>query len=156
LSNIQLSFKYPTNWTTIDGPSGKGPNDFAVATSPAFTSSSMTTADNPGAQVNLILQLSNDSDTIGCDENQCKVSSITPLNNLQMPNAVLVLVNETSNNGTNFTQYVVANSNSKVGDTSITADRSGSNSVYVFGQPYYYLSPNTISETTEITDPPVL
>jgi hypothetical protein len=153
LSNGQVSFKYPFDWTTINGPSGRGPDDFAIATSPAFSSSAVTATDEPGAQVTFIMQLSSESDTIGCDDTSCDVIAIVPLDNSQMPGAVLALVNQTSNNGSNFTQYVVVSGNTKVGDTSIKPVELGRSEVYIFGQPDYYpTSQGDISNAAQITN----
>lgn len=109
-SNSQVSFKYPSNWTASKGPASSQ-STVADATSPAFTSSAMTTADNPGAQVTFYLQLSTDSSTIDCAGAPCQVTAVTPLSNSQLPDDVLAVVNQTSGNGTNFTEYVVASSN---------------------------------------------
>ncbi len=150
-SNSQVSFKYPSGWMASKGP-GNSQSTIADATSPAFTSSAMTTAQNSGAPVTLYLQLSTSSSTVYCSNDPCKVTAVAPLSNSQLPNTVLAVVNQTSGNGTNFSQYVVVSDSTKVGDTTINAVKAGSSSVYVFGQPYYTPSGGGLTVAARVTD----
>ena len=133
--NSQVSFQYPSDWTASNGP-GDSLSTAADATSPTYASSATTTKDNPGALIDLYLQISSDGSTIDCADNPCLVTAIVPLNNSQLPSSVLAIVNQTSGNGTQFTEYVVASNATKVGDTSLNATKAGSG-LYVFGQPEY-------------------
>lgn len=135
-SNSQLSFQYPSDWTASNGP-GDSQSTVADATSSTYASSATTTKDNPGASIDLYLQISNDSSTIDCADAPCQVTAVSPLSNSQLPNSVLAVVNQTSGNGTKFTEYVVASNATKVGDTTINAVKAGSSGSYVFGQPEY-------------------
>ncbi|GEM_PF-3112623 len=135
-SDSHVSFKYPSGWQAGTGADKYGAVS-VTATSPGFTTTSMTTADNPGAPVTLSLQLSTNSSTVYCSNDPCKVTAVASLNNAQLPNTVLAIVNQTSGNGTNYSQYVVVSDSTKVGDTTINAVKAGSSGIYVFGQPYY-------------------
>lgn len=135
-SNSQVSFQYPADWTASNGP-GDSQSTVADATSSTYTSSATTTATNPGASIDLYLQISSDSSTIDCADAPCTVTAVSPLSNSQLPNSVLAFVNQTSGNGTKFTEYVVASNITKVGDTTINAIKAGSSGLYVFGQPEY-------------------
>lgn len=135
-TNSQVSFKYPANWEASNGPSFSQ-STVADATSTAFTTSAATTAENPGLPITDYLQVSTDNVTIGCADTYCQVAATVPLNNPQLRNDVLALVNQTAGDGTKFTQWIVANSATKVGDTQINAVASGSKNMYVFGQAYY-------------------
>lgn len=148
-SNSQVSFKYPSDWTA-----GTRQATVAVANSPTFSSSAVDTASNPGAPIDLFLQFSTDGATIDCADSTCQVSAVVSLSNSQLPGAVLAAVNQTSGNGTKFTEYVVASSTTKVGDTSVTAVKAGSGNVYVFGQPEYNTNGNgvTAMEAARVTD----
>lgn len=148
-ANAQVSFKYPSDWTAT---MGRGQSRVADATSPAFTSSAVNTANNPGAPVYLYLQLSTDGLTIDCADAPCQVAAVTPLSNPQLPGAVLALVSQTSGNGTEFTEYVVARGGAKVGDTSIDAVKTGSDNAYIFGQPYYSPKDGGLTMAARITD----
>ena len=151
-SNSQVSFKYPSDWKTSNGP-GNSQSTVADATSPAFLSSAVTASQNAGAQITDYLQLSTDSSTIGCAYTPCTVSAVTPISNSQLPNAVLALVNQTSGNGTNFTEWVVASSATKVGDTSVSTVKAGSNSIYVFGQAYYTPQGGGLTVAARVNNP---
>ena len=150
-SNSQVSFKYPSGWTASKGP-GNSQSTIADATSPGFTTTSMTTAQNSGAPVTLYLQLSTSSSTVYCSNDPCKVTAVAQLTNSQLPNTVLAVVNQTSGNGTNYSQYVVVSDSTKVGDTTINAVKAGSSSVYIFGQPYYTPSGGGLTVAARITD----
>jgi hypothetical protein len=150
-SDSHMSFKYPSGWQA-----GAGADKYAAvsvtATSPGFATTSMTTADNPGAPVTLSLQLSTNSSTVYCSNDPCKVTAVAPLSNAQLPNTVLAVVNQTSGNGTNYSQYVVVSNNTKVGDTTINAVKAGSSSIYVFGQPYYTPKDGGLTIAARVTD----
>lgn len=135
-TDSQVSFKYPTGWQASTG-ADKYATVSVTATSPSFTTSSMTTGDNPGAPVTLSLQLSTNSSTVYCSNDPCTVAAVAPISNPQLSHSALALVNQTSGNGTNYSQYVVVSDNTKVGDTTITAAKAGTSGIYVFGQPYY-------------------
>ena len=146
-SNSDVSLKYPSEWTVS---AGQGQDDRAAATSPAFTNSAV---DDPSTQINLYLRLSTDSQTIDCWGNKCQISATAPLDNPQLPGAVLAIVNQISNNGTHFTEYVVTGSGTKVGDTSISPVKTGTNNIYIFGQAYYTPKDNKLSLAAMVTDP---
>jgi len=148
-SNSQVSFKYPSGWIASNG---RGQSAVADATSTAFESSATTTAENPGAQVTLYLQVSTDNLTIDCASAPCQVTAVVPLSNPQLPGAVLAIVNQTSGNGTNFTEYVVASSGTKVGDTSVSPVKTGSKNAYIFGQPYYTPSNGGLTIAARVTN----
>ena len=150
-TNSQVSFKYPSDWKASNGP-GDSQSTVADATSPAFISNAVTTADNPGAPITLYLQLSTDSLNIDCADAPCQVTAVAPLNNLQLPGDVLAVANQTSGSGTEFTEYVVASGNTKVGDTTINAVKTGSSSIYVFGQAYYTPSGGGLTEAARLSD----
>jgi hypothetical protein len=135
-SNSQVSFEYPRGWAASNGP-GDSQSTVADTTSATYASSATTTLDNLDAPIDLYLQLSTDTLTIDCADAPCQVTTIAPLSNLQLPGAVLAVVNQTSNNGTKFTQYVVASGSTKVGDTTVSAVKTGSSGIYIFGQPEY-------------------
>src|SRR5208282_478188 len=132
-SNSQVSFKYPSTWTNSSGPQGT----IDAVTSPSFTSNAVDTSTNLGAQIALTLQFSTNSSTIDCMETACVVSAVVPLSNSQLPGAVLAMVNQTSGNGTKFTEYVIAGGATKVGDMSVSAVKIGSSNIYLMGQPDY-------------------
>lgn len=150
-SDSHLSFKYPSGWQA-----GAGADKYAAvsvtATSPAFATTSMTTGDNPNAPVTLSLQLSTNSSTVYCSNDACKVTAVSPLSNAQLPNSALAIVNQTSGNGTNYSQYVVVSNSTKVGDTTINALKAGSSSIYVFGQPYYTPKDGGLTVAARVTD----
>lgn len=148
-SNPNVSLKYPSGWTVSIG---RGPYDRAAATSPAFTSGAVETADNPGAQITMILRLDTDSATVDCASAPCQVSAVTPISNPQLPGAVLALVNQVSGNGTKYTEYVVTSSTTKVGDTSVSPVKAGSSNLYVFGQAYYTPKDGTLTIAARVTD----
>lgn len=150
-SDSHMSFKYPTSWQT-----GAGADKYAAisvsTTSPGFASTAFTTADNPGSPVTLSLQLSTNSSTVYCSNDPCKVTAVAPLSNSQLPNTELAIVNQTSGNGTNYSQYVVVSNSTKVGDTSINATKAGSNNIYVFGQPYYTPKDGGLTVAARVSD----
>lgn len=150
-SDSHVSFKYPSGWQA-----GAGADKYAAVsiatTSPGFTTNSMTTSDNPGAPITLSLQLSTNSSTIYCSNDPCKVTAVAPLNNSQLPNSALATVNQTSSNGTNYSQYAVVSDSTKVGDTTINAVKAGSGGIYVFGQPYYTPKDGGLTIAARVTD----
>lgn len=150
-SDSNVSFKYPTGWQA-----GLGADKYATvdvsATSPSFTTNSMSTAQNPGASVTLSLQLSTNSSTVYCSNDPCTVTAVIPLSNSQLPNSSLAVVNQTSGNGTNYSQYVVVGDNTKVGNTTINAVKAGSKDIYVFGQPYYTPKDGGLTVAARVTD----
>jgi prepilin-type N-terminal cleavage/methylation domain-containing protein len=150
-SDSHVSFKYPSGWQA-----GTGTDKYAAvsvtATSPGFTTSAMTTGDNPGASVTFSLQLSTNSSTVYCSNDPCKVTAVVPLSNSQLPNSALAVVNQTSGNSTNYSQYVVVSDSTKVGDTTISASKAGSSSIYVFGQPYYTPKDGGLTVAARVTD----
>ena len=131
-SNNQVHFRYPTTWTA-----GPRQSTVATTTSSAYMSSGVETAANPGSSIDLFLQLSTDTATIDCTDAPCEVIATLPLNNSQLSGAVLAVVNQTSGNGTKFTEYVVARGATKAGDTSVVPVKLGTSNIYVFGQPEY-------------------
>lgn len=149
-SDSSVSFKYPTGWQA-----GRGADKYATvdvaATSPGFTTSSMTTAQNPGAPVTLSLQLTSSSPPDYCNGYTCQIAAITPLANAQFPNAALAIVNQTSGNGTQFSEYVVVSNSTQVGDKSVTPSKS-TNNFYIYGQPYYTPSDGGLTIAARITD----
>lgn len=148
-NNPSVSLKYPSGWTVT---TGYGPSDRAAATSSAYTSNAVETAENPGAQITMFLQLSTDSITIDCASAPCQVSAVTPISNPQLPGTVLALVNQVSGNGTKFTEYVVTGSTTKAGDTSVSPIKVGSGNLYVFGQAYYTPKDGTLTIAARVTN----
>jgi Tfp pilus assembly protein PilV len=149
-SDSHVSFKYPSGWQMGNGD--KYATVGLGVTSPNFTSTAFTTADNTGAPVALFLQLSTNSSTVYCSNDPCKVTAVAPLSNAQLPNSVLALVNQTSGNGTNYSQYVVVSNATKVGDTTINALKAGSDGIYLFGQPDYTPKDGGLSEAARVSD----
>jgi Tfp pilus assembly protein PilE len=148
-SDSHVSFKYPSGWQMGNGD--KYATVGLGVTSPNFTSTAFTTADNT-APVALFLQLSTNSSTVYCSNDPCKVTAVAPLSNAQLPNSVLALVNQTSGNGTNYSQYVVVSNATKVGDTTINALKAGSDGIYLFGQPDYTPKDGGLSEAARVSD----
>ncbi len=150
-SDSHVSFKYPSGWQASPG-ADKYAAVSVSSISPGFTTTSMATTDNPGAPVTLSLQLSTNSSTVYCSNDPCKVIAIASLSNSQLPNSVLAVVNQTSGNGTNYSQYVVVSNSTKVGDATISALKAGSSSIYVFGQPYYTPKDGGLTTAARVTD----
>lgn len=144
-----VSFRYPSGW---QAGADKRVAGSVSATSPGFTTSSMTTTTNPGALVTLFLQLSTNSATVYCSNDPCKVTAVVPLANSQLHNSELAVVNQTSGNGTNYSQYVIVSNGTKVGDTTINAIKAGNSSTYVFGQPYYKSKDGGLTIAARVTD----
>jgi len=151
-SDTYVSFKHPSGWQAGIGQDKYATHDINV-TSAGFTSSAISTAINPGAPVTISLQISTSSDIApSCSDYTCQIIAIVPLSNTQLPNAQFAVVNQTSPNGTNFTQYAVVGTGAKVGDTTITPMKFGSNGIYIYGQPYYTPASGGLSEAARVTD----
>lgn len=155
-SDTYVSFKYPSGWQVGIGQDKYAAHDINV-TSAGFTSSAISTATNPGTPVTISMQISTSSDVApSCSEYTCQIIAIVHLDNAQLPNALFAVVNQTSPNGTNFTQYAVVGAGTKVGDTTITPAKFGNNGIYVYGQPYYTPSGGGLSEAARVTDATLL
>jgi type II secretory pathway pseudopilin PulG len=146
-----VNFKYPADWQA-----GTGADKYAAvsvsATSPSYTTTAMTTADNPGASITLSLDLSSNSSTIYCSTDPCTVTAVVPINNSQLPNSALAVVNQTSGNGTKYSQYVVVSNSTKVGDTTINAVKAGTSGIYMFGQPDYIPKDGGLTIAARVSD----
>jgi hypothetical protein len=153
-SDSYASFKYPSSWQTGIGQDKYTTHDINI-TSPGFISNAMSTATNPGTPVTVSLDLSTDSSMATfCNEGYtCQVVTTIALNNPQLPNSSFVIVNQTSPNGTNFSQYEVAGNSSKVGDTTINPLKFGNNDIYIFGQPYYTPQDGGLTIAARVTNP---
>jgi hypothetical protein len=149
-SDSHVSFKYPSGWQIGNGD--KYATVGIGVTSPNFTSTAFTTADNAGAPVALFLQVSTNGSTVYCSNDPCTVTAVTPLNNTQLPNSALAIVNQTRGNGTNYSQYVVVSSSTKVGDTTINALKGGTDGIYLFGQPDYTPKDGGLSEAARVSN----
>lgn len=148
-TNSQVTLKYPSSWMVMPGHYGE-----VDAKSPTFNTTTMATDEKPGAPVIEFLRLYTDSSTVGCQDAPCQVSAVIPLNNPQLPGAVFAIVNQTSSNGTHFTQWVVASGNTKVGATSITGVTAGTGGMYVFGQSVYYPTNPSLGLAARVTNVP--
>jgi hypothetical protein len=144
----QVSFQYPSSWTVS---TNANPAVGVSVTSPIFTSSSagVSNSSGYGSTVSMLAQIGTTNGSDYCSGSSCQVTAVVPLSNSQLKGDVLAVVNQTVNGtSSSDTTFVVANGNTKVGDTDVT-QAGASDGLYVNGQTEY----NSPSMESTVTAP---